>query len=181
MCFTFWLRPKIKPGTFRSQVGHSNHYSTASMNTVAMLSRHISPASDLAQSHGWQQWQWRASPARRWCDQHVTTHQQCESSHAHNWIRELIMQYVTVLSRLACHWTHHRQTLNRDNRCPSLKIRVTKSRPLFDAVHWCGICYGDMAVCVSVTLMYCAQTTESIIMKPSPVRSPAILVFPYQT
>jgi len=35
-----------------------------------------------------------------------------------------------------------------------------------DAVHWCGICYGDVAVCVSVKFMYCAQTTESIIMQP---------------
>jgi len=36
---------------------------------------------------------------------------------------------------------------------------------LRDAVrlHRCSICYGNVAVCVSVTLMYCAQTTESII------------------
>jgi len=33
---------------------------------------------------------------------------------------------------------------------------------------------------VSVTLMYCAQTTESIIMRPSRDCSPAILVFPHQ-
>jgi len=32
----------------------------------------------------------------------------------------------------------------------------------------------------SVTLMYRAQTTESIIMRPSPDCSPAILVFPYK-
>jgi len=36
---------------------------------------------------------------------------------------------------------------------------------------------GCPFVCVSVTLMYCAQTTESIIMRPSPDGSPAILVF----
>jgi len=45
------------------------------------------------------------------------------------------------------------------------------------AVHWCGICYGD-GVCLSITLMYCAQTTESIIMRPSPDCSPDILVLP---
>jgi len=39
-------------------------------------------------------------------------------------------------------------------------------------------CCGDVAVCVSVTLMYCAKTTESIIMRPSPDSSRAILVFP---
>jgi len=49
-----------------------------------------------------------------------------------------------------------------------------------DAVRWSGICYGDVAVCVSVTLMYCAHMTESIIMQPSPDCSPTILVFPYQ-
>jgi len=27
-------------------------------------------------------------------------------------------------------------------------------------VHWRSICFGNVAVCVSVTLMYCAQTTE---------------------
>jgi len=35
-------------------------------------------------------------------------------------------------------------------------------------------------VCVSVMLTYCAQTTESIIMRPSPDCSPGILVFPYR-
>jgi len=45
-----------------------------------------------------------------------------------------------------------------------------------DAVRWRGICYGDVAVCLSVTLMYWVQTTESIIMRPSPDCSPAILV-----
>jgi len=49
-----------------------------------------------------------------------------------------------------------------------------------DAVRGRGICYGDVAVYVSVTLMYCVQTTEPIIMRPSPDCSPAILVFPYQ-
>jgi len=32
-------------------------------------------------------------------------------------------------------------------------------------VRWRGICYGDVAVCVVVTLVYCAQTTEPIIMR----------------
>jgi len=27
------------------------------------------------------------------------------------------------------------------------------------AVRWRGICYDDLAVCVSATLMYCTQTT----------------------
>jgi len=46
-----------------------------------------------------------------------------------------------------------------------------------DAVRWRGICYGDVAVRVFVMLMYCAQTSESIIMRPSPDCNPAILVF----
>jgi len=37
-----------------------------------------------------------------------------------------------------------------------------------------------LSVCLSVTLMYCAQTTESTIMRSSRECSPAILVFPYQ-
>jgi len=49
-----------------------------------------------------------------------------------------------------------------------------------DAVRWRGICYGDVAVCVSVMLMYCAKTTESSIVRPLPDCSPAILDFPYQ-
>jgi len=36
-----------------------------------------------------------------------------------------------------------------------------------------------LSVSVSVTLMYCTQMTESIILRPSPDRSPAILVFSY--
>jgi len=39
-----------------------------------------------------------------------------------------------------------------------------------------GICYSDLAVCVSVTLIFCAITTESIIMWPSRDCSPVILV-----
>jgi len=49
-----------------------------------------------------------------------------------------------------------------------------------NAVSYGGYRYGDVAVCVSVTLMYCVQTTESIIMRPSPDCSPAILVIQYQ-
>jgi len=49
-----------------------------------------------------------------------------------------------------------------------------------DAVRLGGICYGDVAVCVSVTLTYCAQTTESIITRPSPDCSSAVLVLSYQ-
>jgi len=66
-------------------------------------------------------------------------------------------------------------------------VRYTAHRPYSasvlpsDAVRLRGICYGDVAVCVSVTLMYCAQTTESIIMRFSPDCSPTILVFPHQT
>jgi len=44
-----------------------------------------------------------------------------------------------------------------------------------------GICYCDVAVCgvcVSDTLMCCAQMTESIVMRTSPDCSPAILFFP---
>jgi len=36
-----------------------------------------------------------------------------------------------------------------------------------------------LSVSLSVTSMYCAQTTESIIVQPSPDCSLAILVFPY--
>jgi len=50
-----------------------------------------------------------------------------------------------------------------------------------DAVHWRGVCYGDVAVCVFATLIYCTQMTESIIMRLSPDCSPVSLVFPYQT
>jgi len=49
-----------------------------------------------------------------------------------------------------------------------------------DAVRWRVICYGDVAVCVSVTLMYCTKTTESIIVRPSPDCRSAILAFPDQ-
>jgi len=49
-----------------------------------------------------------------------------------------------------------------------------------DAVRLNGICYGNVAICVSVTLMYCAQTTESINIGSSPDCSPSILVFPHQ-
>jgi len=50
---------------------------------------------------------------------------------------------------------------------------------------WCSalawhLLWRRGCLCVSVTLMYCAQTTESIIMRPLPDFSPAILVFPYQ-
>jgi len=45
-----------------------------------------------------------------------------------------------------------------------------------DAVRWRRGCLS-LSVCVSVTLIYCAQTTESIIMRPSPDCSRAILVF----
>jgi len=48
------------------------------------------------------------------------------------------------------------------------------------AVRYGGYCYCDVAVCVSVMVTYRAQTTESIIMRPSPDCSPAILVFLYQ-
>jgi len=44
-------------------------------------------------------------------------------------------------------------------------------------VRYGGYCYIDVAVCVSVALMYCAQTTKPIITRPSPDYSPAILVF----
>jgi len=33
--FTFWHRPGIEPGTFQSQVGHSNHYSTAPIHKLS--------------------------------------------------------------------------------------------------------------------------------------------------
>jgi len=41
------------------------------------------------------------------------------------------------------------------------------------------ICFGDVAICVSVTSMYCDQTTKPIIMRPSLDCSPAILMFLY--
>jgi len=58
-------------------------------------------------------------------------------------------------------------------------IRLKDSLLVFAARTHCDYCCRDVAVCVSVTLMYCAQTTESIIMRTSPDCSPAILVFSY--
>jgi len=57
-----------------------------------------------------------------------------------------------------------------------------------DAMRCRGICYGDVAVCLSryvagctsVALMYCAQTTSSIIMRPLQDCSTAILVLFYK-
>jgi len=71
--------------------------------------------------------------------------------------------------------------LCRHQHCTTLKIIALSLDFLaHDALCYFGICYGDVAVCVSVTLMYCAQTTESIIIRPLPHCSPTILVFPYQ-
>jgi len=39
---------------------------------------------------------------------------------------------------------------------------------------------GCLSVCVSVSLMYCVQTTESIIMRPSPGCSPVISPIKYE-
>jgi len=36
-------------------------------------------------------------------------------------------------------------------------INYIKLLPLRRMLRWREICYGDVAVCVSVTLMYCAQ------------------------
>jgi len=46
-------------------------------------------------------------------------------------------------------------------------------RAAIAVIHW-------LCVCLSVTLMYCAKTIESIIMQSSLYGSPAILVFPYE-
>jgi len=46
-------------------------------------------------------------------------------------------------------------------------------------VWWHLIWQQPQHSCLSVTLMYCAKMTESIIMRPSPDCSPAILVFLY--
>jgi len=35
--FTFWHHPRIEPGTFQSQVVQSNHYSTTTPSSVAIL------------------------------------------------------------------------------------------------------------------------------------------------
>jgi len=65
-----------------------------------------------------------------------------------------------------------------------LRFRIIRTRNLTNVkqnvslIFFC--CYGDVAVCVSVTLMNCAETTESIIMRPSPGCSAAILVSSYQ-
>jgi len=73
---------------------------------------------------------------------------------------------------------HHLLHLNIED-----SVLIHLYQPLI-VIAQCNICYGDVDVChksccVSVTLMYCAQTTESIIMQPLPDCSPAILVFPY--
>jgi len=51
--------------------------------------------------------------------------------------------------------------------------------PLVDSPMRCT-CLLWRRGCLSVVLTYCAQMTESIIMRPSPNCSPAILVFPHQ-
>jgi len=85
------------------------------------------------------------------------------------------------------HTSHETQHLHSASRqrgtCTcSLSSQWFNSSLPSDAVRWRGICYGDVTVCacVSVTLVYCAQTTESIIMRPSPDCSPVILAFPHQ-
>jgi len=78
----------------------------------------------------------------------------------------------------ACGSLLSRRTGQRPPAAWYMRKYVTVLPP--DAVHWRGICYEDVAVCVPVALMYYTQTTESIIMRPSLDCSPAILVFPYQ-
>jgi len=58
-----------------------------------------------------------------------------------------------------------------------LSLWLHRSLCLCDTVRWRGCLSCYVVVCVSVTLMYCAQTIESIIMRPLPACSPAILVF----
>jgi len=48
--FTFWHRPGIEPGTFRSQVGHSNHYSTT-LNLCVNLLQYIALVQPELQQH----------------------------------------------------------------------------------------------------------------------------------
>jgi len=90
-------------------------------------------------------------------------------------------------------WSHLAPDLNVNcEQASQCKTKIHTMKPLSqqtnrskwllppDAVRWRGIRYGDVAVCVSVTLMYYAQTTEYITMLPSEDFSPAILVFPHQ-
>jgi len=63
--------------------------------------------------------------------------------------------------------------------CGVKLLNVVDVRPFLPPEQG-NYCCGDVADCVCVTLMYCAQTTESIIVQPSPDCNPAILDFPYQ-
>jgi len=68
------------------------------------------------------------------------------------------------------------------------RVHIPRLDVVITSVMWANHCTYDFILaasfcrlnvtCLSVTLMYCAQTTESIIMRPSPDCSPAILVFP---
>jgi len=55
-------------------------------------------------------------------------------------------------------------------------------RVAFAMATWLSVCLCvcHKLCCVSVTLTYCAQMTQSIIMRPSQDYIPAILVVPYQ-
>jgi len=74
---------------------------------------------------------------------------------------------------------HVGQTAPRENaprpELTSLSYHYGLRRAAFTMATWLSV-----SVCVCHTLIYCAQTTELIIMRPSPDCSPAILVFTHQ-
>jgi len=89
---------------------------------------------------------------------------------------EVILVQSVAVSLHASAYLQKTHILYRSARAVCLSVRA---RPPARQTHN-GLWPPD-ASCVSVTLMYCAQTTESIIMRSSPDCNPAILVSPYQT
>jgi len=94
------------------------------------------------------------------------------------WAREAVRRAHIQHSMCFRHQTTVFYTASRDVRAHNVELHPEFLPP--DAMHWRSYCYSDVAVCVSVALMYCTLKTESIIMRPLLDCSPATLVFPYQ-
>jgi len=107
----------------------------------------------------------RCSPARNtWCHTH-----RCLGKNAHSddrkcpGNRSTDSPTHTVTNQCFVEWEKRSQeTFPNRTQCTRASIAV--------ADVWLSVCHVDVL----------CQTTESIIMRPSPDRSPATLVFPYQ-
>jgi len=88
----------------------------------------------------------------------------------------------------ACGVSHHvtdaaamiQLLMNSSWRKTVLPLLLRKVLCLGQHLLWRRGCLSRESGCVSVTLMFCAQTTELITMQPSPAVSTAVLVFLYQ-